>query len=78
MRDRRRQHRRGVGQFASSHADLIICDIGLPDGSGWDLMENPSATPSAIAVSGWHGHDVNKSASQVHRPSPQIGFALEI
>ena len=51
-------------QFASSHADLIICDIGLPDGSGWDLMEElrPHGPVRAIAVSGFGmEHDVNKS-----------------
>ena len=62
--DRCRQRRRGIGQFASSHADLIICDIGLPDGSGWDLMEElrPHGPVRAIAVSGFGmEHDVNKS-----------------
>ena len=51
-------------QFASSHADLIICDIGLPDGSGWDLMEElrPHGPVRAIAVSGFGmEHDVKKS-----------------
>ena len=35
--------------------DLLICDIGLPDGNGWDLMKRLrqiSATPS-IALTGF-------------------------
>jgi CheY-like chemotaxis protein len=51
-------------QFTSSPADLIICDIGLPDGSGWDLMERlrPHGPVRAIAVSGFGmEHDVKKS-----------------
>ncbi|HZJ16690.1 MAG TPA: response regulator, partial [Chthoniobacteraceae bacterium] len=51
-------------QFASSPADLIICDIGLPDGSGWDLMDRlrPQGPVRAIAVSGFGmENDVKKS-----------------
>ncbi len=51
-------------QFADSPSDLIICDIGLPDGTGWDLMEKLCARGPvrAIAVSGYGmDHDVQKS-----------------
>jgi signal transduction histidine kinase len=51
-------------QFTSSRPDLIICDIGLPDGSGWDLMDQlrPHGPIRAIAVSGFGmEHDVTKS-----------------
>jgi signal transduction histidine kinase len=51
-------------QFTSSPADLIICDIGLPDGSGWDLMDRlrPHGPVRAIAVSGFGmENDVKKS-----------------
>jgi signal transduction histidine kinase len=51
-------------QFVGSPADLVICDIGLPDGSGWDLMEKlrPHGPVRAIAVSGYGmNHDVEKS-----------------
>lgn len=51
-------------QFSLNPADLIICDIGLPDGTGWDLLEKlrPSGPVRAIAVSGYGmGHDVKKS-----------------
>jgi signal transduction histidine kinase len=51
-------------QFVALPADLIICDIGLPDGTGWDLLEKlrPHGPVRAIAVSGYGmDHDVNKS-----------------
>ena len=53
-----------VEQFNSSPADLIICDIGLPDGTGWELIEKlrPHGPVPAIAVSGYGmDHDVKKS-----------------
>ena len=37
--------------------DVLICDIGLPDGDGWQLMENVAASrnpvPFSIAMSGY-------------------------
>jgi len=34
--------------------DLLICDVGLPDGTGWELLENLSdKVPPAIAMSGF-------------------------
>jgi CheY-like chemotaxis protein len=36
--------------------DVLICDIGLPDGSGWELMEKVSTydqAPFGIAMSGY-------------------------
>ena len=53
-----------VEQFTSSPADLIVCDIGLPDGTGWDLMEKLRAhgPVRAIAVSGFGmDQDLQKS-----------------
>lgn len=37
-------------------ADVLICDIGLPDGSGWELMEKVTTydkVPFGIAMSGY-------------------------
>lgn len=51
-------------QYIASPADFMICDIGLPDGTGWDLMEKlrPHGPVPAIAVSGYGmRHDVRKS-----------------
>jgi signal transduction histidine kinase len=62
-----------VEQFSSSPADLIICDIGLPDGTGWDVMEQlrPHWTVPAIAVSGYGmDHDVKKSR--------EVGFVAHL
>jgi len=44
-----------VEQFEASHPDLVICDIGLPDGTGWDVMRRLRETGPvrAIAVSGF-------------------------
>jgi signal transduction histidine kinase/CheY-like chemotaxis protein len=53
-----------VEQFAASHPDLVICDIGLPDGTGWDVMRRIRETGPvrAIAVSGFGmDHDVQRS-----------------
>ncbi len=50
--------------FVSTAPDLVICDIGLPDGTGWDLMEklHPHGPVRAIAVSGYGmNNDVQKS-----------------
>jgi signal transduction histidine kinase/methylmalonyl-CoA mutase cobalamin-binding subunit len=53
-----------VEQYIATSADLIICDIGLPDGTGWELIEKlrPHGPVRAIAVSGYGmEHDVKKS-----------------
>lgn len=37
-------------------ADVLLCDIGLPDGSGWELMEKVATyehVPFGIAMSGY-------------------------
>lgn len=33
--------------------DLLICDIGLPDGTGWELMQKLSPKIFAVAMSGF-------------------------
>jgi CheY-like chemotaxis protein len=60
-------------QFAQQPADLIICDIGLPDGTGWDMLRRlrESGPVRAIAVSGYGmNHDMEKSRA--------AGFAAHI
>jgi CheY-like chemotaxis protein len=42
--------------FSHSNCEIVICDIGLPDGTGWDLMEQIRASgqhPFAVAMSGF-------------------------
>jgi hypothetical protein len=46
------------------HLDLLLCDIGLPDGSGWELLRRASAirTLPAIALSGFGSdEDIDRS-----------------
>lgn len=60
-------------QFAATRPDLLICDIGLPDGTGWELMEKLRKLGSvrAIAVSGYGmGLDVKKSS--------EVGFIAHL
>lgn len=60
-------------QYASQPADLVICDIGLPDGTGWDVLSRLRAAGPvrAIAVSGYGTtNDLEKSEA--------AGFAAHI
>lgn len=53
-----------AAQYDIAPPDLLICDIGLPDGTGWDLLEKlrPHGPVRAIAVSGYGmEHDLKKS-----------------
>jgi CheY-like chemotaxis protein len=52
--------------FPNSKCDVLICDIGLPDGDGWQLMERmKDRRPAfAIAMSGYgSGSDLRRSRS---------------
>ena len=35
------------------HVDLLICDVGLPDGTGWDLMQKFPRKMFAVTMSGF-------------------------
>jgi DNA-binding response OmpR family regulator len=37
----------------SSHFDVLISDIGLPDGDGWQLIGQMNPKPFGIAMSGF-------------------------
>src|SRR5438105_3592466 len=41
--------------LASAHYDVVISDIGLPDGDGWELLHRAHLSPPvyAIAMSGF-------------------------
>jgi CheY-like chemotaxis protein len=60
-------------QQARAPVDVVVCDIGLPDGSGLELIRRISARHpiKAIALSGYG------SASDLER-SAQAGFALHL
>lgn len=45
-------------ELANQHSfDLLLCDIGLPDGTGWDLMQRLARPIRAIALSGFTTDD---------------------
>jgi two-component system CheB/CheR fusion protein len=51
-------------EIPKSHCDVLISDIGLPDGDGWQLMEKlgDNRPPFAIAMSGYGtGNDQRRS-----------------
>ena len=51
-------------EIPTSHCDVLISDIGLPDGDGWQLMEKLGVhkPPFAIAMSGFGtGNDQRRS-----------------
>jgi DNA-binding response OmpR family regulator len=51
-------------EIPKSHCDVLISDIGLPDGDGWQLMEKLGANRPqfAIAMSGYGtGNDQRRS-----------------
>ncbi len=44
-----------LAKLAEARCNVLISDIGLPDGTGWDLLERAGAMPHvyAIAMSGF-------------------------
>jgi two-component system CheB/CheR fusion protein len=55
-----------LADFPRSNCEVLISDIGLPDGDGWQLMERmKSRRPTfAIAMSGYGtGEDLHRSRS---------------
>lgn len=58
-----------IEKLSASSCDALVSDIGLPDGTGWDLMEKAHLPASvyAVAMSGF--------AMQTHRiKSLEAGF----
>ncbi|HEU4679218.1 MAG TPA: response regulator [Terrimicrobiaceae bacterium] len=45
-----------VQALSTSKFDVLISDIGLPDGDGWQLMRKLDAKPFSIAMSGFGTH----------------------
>ena len=47
--------------FPEARCDVLVADLGLPDGNGWELLErlradHPERTLYAIAMSGFGSH----------------------
>jgi CheY-like chemotaxis protein len=44
-----------LATLPTSEVDLLLCDIGLPDGTGWELLQQLKMTkpPLAVAMSGF-------------------------
>lgn len=56
--------------FAEAEFDVLLSDIGLPDGDGWELIQRAKLPPSvyAIAMSGFGmGNDHKKSKAAGYR-----------
>ncbi|MEG8176727.1 response regulator, partial [Xanthomonas hortorum pv. gardneri] len=50
----------------SNFPDLLVVDVGLPDGSGFDLIErlDPDHSPQIVVVSGDYAHETQGRAQQ--------------
>lgn len=70
----------------STDFDLLICDIGLPDGDGWQLMEQigeiKPTPPFAIAMSGHNTRAAiersRKAGYQHHLVKPFLPEELDV
>jgi DNA-binding response OmpR family regulator len=74
----------GLALIRSNNVDAILLDIGLPDGSGWDLLRTireDAATASipAVVVTAGHGRVPNgtKGLEQVMTKPLDIGVCIE-
>jgi two-component system CheB/CheR fusion protein len=62
--------------------DVLISDIGLPDGNGWELLEALDPKPFAIAMSGFGSSDdfqrSEKAGYKHHITKPFLPEDLDI
>lgn len=60
-----RDMKSALSRLAQTRVDLLISDIGLPDGDGWELMRQLGPNPSffAVAMSGF-GMNADKARSR--------------
>jgi CheY-like chemotaxis protein len=65
--------REAVGILDTEQVDVLVSDLGLPDGSGYDIMEHIRTRPATkgIALSGY-GMEEDIARSQ------QAGFARHL
>lgn len=53
-----------LSALVDTPCDLLLSDIGLPDGSGWDLLQHLTPTPAfTVAMSGF-GMNADPSRSR--------------
>ena len=45
--------REAIDQLARDNFDVVISDIGLPDGQGWDILKASGDGMKSIAISGY-------------------------
>jgi CheY-like chemotaxis protein len=50
--------------------EMVICDIGLPDGTGWDLMDEIHKSPRPIFAVAMSGFGMNADSAR----SRAVGF----
>ena len=57
--------REALSAAPAAHCDVLLTDIGLPDGTGWDLLRElgSAAPPYALAMSGY-GMDLDLAKSK--------------
>ncbi len=64
-----------------SGADVFLCDIGLPDGDGWELMRRlreAGHAPYGIAMSGYSDEERSRAAGfHLHLTKPFLPEELE-
>ena len=56
-----------IQAFSDSKFDVLISDIGLPDGDGWELFRKIDPKPFGIAMSGF-------GACADHQKSREAGY----
>jgi DNA-binding response OmpR family regulator len=60
-----------IKAFSSSRFNVLISDIGLPDGDGWQLMREMEPRPFGIAMSGF-------GACSEHEKSHAAGYKYHL
>ncbi len=71
-----------LGLLAQGTPDVLISDIGLPDGDGWELLSALDPKPFAIAISGFGSSDDFQRSEKVgyrhHLTKPFLPEDLDV
>jgi CheY-like chemotaxis protein len=57
-----------------SECEVVICDIGLPDGTGWDLMHTINKLPKRVFAVAMSGFGMNADSVR----SREAGFRFHL